>query len=124
MVVWGRIYYSNIFTINLPISTTIIQLLATCDIVVGYIDKWIVNLEIQVYVNIELIQFICIRWILLISTGCTLYLLEKLARIIASLPLPSGSLSLTVGLKPEGSLLMSPKPNFWELYLIRPIRLK
>ena len=38
-----------------------------CSIVVGKIDKWIVNLEIQFSINMDLLQFLCIIWMITIE---------------------------------------------------------
>ena len=66
MSVWEFIGDSNILTKDI-ISPPINQLLETCTIVVLHIDKLSVNLTIQFPINIEILTFLCRRFILSIE---------------------------------------------------------
>ena len=54
MPVWGRIYYSNILTINPSIVILFNKWLIILSVVCGHVYKWSVNLMIQFFVNREI----------------------------------------------------------------------
>ena len=87
VLVWRLTEASKIITSNSPSITLINLLLEMFVIVVGYIYRWNVNLVIQITVNSDPLQFLCIKCIVieivsLISAGDILYLLERLVRTI------------------------------------------